>query len=412
MRRKRDLREPDREENGLIKNETASGRTGRLPWILTFAVLAVLVVLVIVMNVRAPITYTTYQSNTISYEKGKVVAVLNEKLEPARGMPGWELGSQTLRVRLDSGVQKGQEIQISNSLSTTHNIHAVAGQSVIVKADRPKGAAPYYTLYNYDRTPGLLAVAVIFVIFMALVGRVKGLKSVLGLCISLFFILGFLLPTIYHGYSPVLMSVLTVIVVATFSLLLLNGFSRKTLTAVAATAAGVVLSALFFLLLSAVLHLFGYNISEAEELIVVAQNTGLQVGQVLFAGVLISSLGAVMDITISVAASLYEMQKVQPGLTAREVFQSGLTIGRDMIGMMCQTLILAFVGSSLATLLVLLSYGTQLDQFMSSDYVAVEVVHAVTGSLAVIASVPVTAGLCALSGRPLLKILRGRKSAG
>lgn len=374
---------------------------GRLPMILTIAVLAVLIVLVAVMNLRAPLTYTVYNSSTIDYEKGTVTAVLEENLEPAPGMPGWELGNQKITVRLNSGTQKGQEIQLDNNLSTTHNIHVQPGQSVIVKADRPKGVKPYYTLYNYDRTPGLCAVAAIFILLMLLVGRFKGLKSVLGLCVSLFFVLAFLLPTIYHGYSPVLMSVLTVIAIAAFSLLLLNGFSRKTLTAVVATAAGVVLSALFFLLLSDLLHLFGYNLAEAEELIVISQNTGLQIGQVLFASVLISSLGAVMDMTMSIASSLYEMKEVQPTLSGQAVFRSGLTIGQDMIGTMCQTLILAFVGSSLSTLLVLVSYGTRFDQFMSSDYVAVEVVHAIAGSLAVIFSVPVTAGLCALPGNPI-----------
>lgn len=369
--------------------------------ILTIAVLAVLIVLVAVMNLRAPLTYTVYNSSTIDYEKGTVTAVLEENLEPAPGMPGWELGNQKITVRLNSGTQKGQEIQLDNNLSTTHNIHVQPGQSVIVKADRPKGVKPYYTLYNYDRTPGLCAVAAIFILLMLLVGRFKGLKSVLGLCVSLFFVLAFLLPTIYHGYSPVLMSVLTVIAIAAFSLLLLNGFSRKTLTAVVATAAGVVLSALFFLLLSDLLHLFGYNLAEAEELIVISQNTGLQIGQVLFASVLISSLGAVMDMTMSIASSLYEMKEVQPTLSGQAVFRSGLTIGQDMIGTMCQTLILAFVGSSLSTLLVLVSYGTRFDQFMSSDYVAVEVVHAIAGSLAVIFSVPVTAGLCALPGNPI-----------
>lgn len=383
----------------MSKTRNTNAGTNRLPLIITAAVLGGLILLVILINLRAPKPYAMYDSDTISYEKGTVTAVLKEQLEPAPGMPGWELGSQDISVRLKNGAQKGQEIQLNNNLSTTHNIHVRAGQSVIVKADRPEGVTPYYSLYNYDRTPGICAAAAIFIALMLLVGRFKGFRSVLGLGISLFFILAFLLPAIYRGYSPVLMSILTVIIISAFSLLLLNGFSKKTLTAVAATAAGVVLSASFFFLLSALLHLFGYNISEAEELILIAQNTGLQIGQVLFAGVLISSLGAVMDMTMSVAAPLYEMKEIRPGLSARALFRSGMRIGRDMVGTMCQTLILAFVGSSLSTLLVLVSYGTQFDQFMSSDYMAIEVVHGIAGSIAVIFAVPITAGLCVLFGK-------------
>ncbi|MBU5626656.1 YibE/F family protein [Oscillibacter sp. MSJ-2] len=378
--------------------------------VVTVAVLAVLTSLVVGMHLTAPEKYVMYSSESITYEQGRVTAVLSERLEEAPGMPGWKLGEQEIRVEFMSGAWKGQEVQLTNNLSTTHNIHVRVGQRVIVKADCPEHVEPYYTLYNYDRAPGLMAVGLIFVAMMALVGRGKGLKSVLGLGISLFFILGFLLPAIYRGWSPVMTASLTVVVIAAFSLILLNGFSRKTATAVTATAAGVVFSAGFFLLLSALLSLSGYNQPEAEELILISQHTGLRIGEVLFAGVLISSLGAVMDTTMSIASSLHELHEVHPDRKGWDLFRSGIVIGRDMIGTMCQTLVLAFVGSSIASLLVLCSYGTRLDQFLSSDYAAIEVVHAVSGSLAVIVSVPVTAFLCALdSSRTNIVKEKGQK---
>lgn len=379
------------------------GGKDKVLFIVACALLVILVVGVLVMNSLSPVDYTMYNSGTITYEKGKVTAVLEEGLEPAPGMPGRELGNQKIIVKLTGGPMKGQEIQINNNLSTTHNIYVRKGQSVIVKADRPEGITPFYSLYNYDRTPGLCAVIVIFIASMLLAGRFKGLQSVIGLGISLFFIFAFLLPAIYRGQSPVWMSILTVIVIAAFSLLLLNGFSRKTLTAFLATASGVLLSGLFFLIISALLPLSGYNIAEAEELILISQGTGLQISQVLFAGVLVSSLGAVMDITVSVAAHMYEVKEQQSDLSARELFRSGMAVGRDMIGAMSMTLILAFVGSSLATLLSLMAYGTRFDQLMSSDYMAVEMVHGFAGSLAVILTVPVTAGLCVLFSGEMMK---------
>lgn len=368
----------------------------QLPLMITSVILAILVMLIIIMNLQTSAGFTMYNSDTITYEKGTVTAVLDERLEPASGMPGRELGYQKLRVRLNSGAQKGQEIELDNNLSTTHSIHVKKGGSVIIKADRPTGITPYYTLYNYDRTPGLLTVAAIFIALMAAVGKLKGLRSLLGLGISLFFILAFMIPAIYRGFSPIWISILTVIIISAFSLLLLNGFSKKTLVAVAATISGIAGSALFYFAISAILRLNGYDIAEAENLILISQGTGLQIGQVLFAGVLISSLGAVIDTTISVSAALYEMKEMQPNLTRQALFKSGMTVGRDIIGANSQTLILAYVGSSLATLLVLVSYGTQFDQFMSSNYIAIEVLHGITGSIAVILSVPITAALCML----------------
>jgi uncharacterized membrane protein len=370
----------------------------RLPAILTSAILAVLIALVILMNRNAPEPYTMYNSDTIAYEKGIVTAVLDERLEPADGLPGRDLGVQKITVRLNGGGRKGQEITADNILSYDHNVRAGVGQAVIVKADRPENAAPMYTLYSYDRTPGLAIVSAILIALMLLTGRAKGLRSALGLGISLFFISGFLIPAIYRGWSPIWMSILTVIIISAFSMLLLNGFSKKTLTAAAASAVGAAVSAAAFAITSAVLRVAGYDISEADELILISRATGLQIGQVLFAGVLIASLGAVMDTTISMSAALYEMKETRPDLTPRALFNSGMMVGRDMIGANCQTLILAFVGSSMPMLLVLISYGTRLDQFLSSNYLAIEVIHGITGSIAVILSVPITAALCALGG--------------
>jgi uncharacterized membrane protein len=368
----------------------------RLPMAITGAVLALSVVAVFAINAGNPITYTMYNSVAIRYEKAIVTAVSSESLEPADGMPGRNLGNQKISVRFKNGPMKGQEIELDNNLSTTHNICVKPGRSVIVKADRPEGVPPYYTLYNYDRTPGLLAVGAILAAFMLAVGGFKGLRGLLGLAISVFFIFALLLPAVYRGYSPVWMSVVTVLLIAVFAILLLNGFGEKTYTALLAVATGVLLSALFFVTISALMDLTGYNIDEAEELILVSRATGLKIREVLFAGVLVASLGAVIDMSVSVAASMYEIREKQPDIQAREWFRSGMSIGKDMIGAMSMTLILAFMGSSLATLLALIAYGARPEQVLSSDYMAVEVAHSITGSLAVIVAVPVTAGLCVL----------------
>lgn len=187
------------------------------------------------------------------------------------------------------------------------------------------------------------------------------------------------------------MTLLTVLLVSSISLLLLNGFCEKTYTATLSTMFGVGISTLFFLILEEYLNLSGYNLDEAESLILIARNTNLQIKEVFFSAVMISSLGAVIDTTMSIAASIYEIREVNPTMKRADLFRSGISIGEDMIGTMCQTLILAFVGSSLATFLVLISYGTQVEQFLSSDYIAIEIVQAFSGSMAILFAVPITA---------------------
>jgi uncharacterized membrane protein len=377
----------------------------------TTAFLIVLVVLVLYMNASTFHTYKIYESGTISYENAKVTAVLEERLEPAEELPGWQVGNQKIIVKLESGPMKGQEITFDNNLSVTHNIHVKQGSSVIVKADRPEGASSFYSLYNYNRAPGLLSVALVFAVLLILVGRVKGLRSAAGLTIVLFFVIAFLIPAIYRGWSPVCAAVLTVLVVSLFSILLLNGFSSKSYTALAAVGIGMLMSALFYKMISFLLLVSGYNIGEAQTLILVSRATGLKIGEVLFASVLVASLGAVIDITVSVSSAMYEVKEKQTELSSRELFRSGMAVGRDIIGAQCMTLMLAFMGSALASLLILMTYGAQLNQILSSDYANIEVLHGITGSLAVITAVPVTAGLCAaLSQKDLTK--KGSKLKG
>lgn len=349
------------------------------------------------LNVIFPNDYWMYSSDGITYDKAKVIEVVEENLTPSEDYLGKYTGSQTIIVEFTSGNQKGEQIEIKNSLSLTHNIYVEVGSSVIIKSDIPETGNPYYSVYNYNRISGLIAIALLFIIAMILVARAKGVKSAIGLIVSLYIIGYFLLPAIYRGWSPILVATISVLLITTISLTLLNGFCEKTYAAIASTMIGVGISVIFYFLLQNFLNLSGYNMSEADELIIISRSTNLVIKEVFFVAVLISSLGAVIDTTMSIASAIYEIREVNSGITKAELVKSGITIGQDMIGTMCQTLILAFVGSAIATLLVLISYGTQVNQFLSSDYIALEIVQAISGSMAIIFAVPITAYLSTIS---------------
>jgi len=359
--------------------------------LIVFGIMFLVVLMVVMYQKSNPIQYQMFTTEGISYEKGKVTKVLSETLELEEGESGRFRGVQNLEVTLKTGKQKGQQIEIKNELSATHNINATEGTNIIIKLDAPEGITPFYTVFNYDRNTGIYLMIGIFLLLMLVVGGRKGIKSVIGLVFTLFFIIGFLLPAIYHGNSPVGTGILTVLVCSLFSLLLLNGFCKKTWTALAAVFVGVLISAGCYYLFSAILHLSGYNLDQAEELIIIHQNTGLQVSQILFVGILVASLGAILDMTMSVASSLFEMKRMHPHMERKDIFIAGMEIGKDMIGTMCETLILAFTGSAITALLVLISYGAQFQQILNSDYIANELLHSITGSVGVILTVPITA---------------------
>ena len=127
----------------------------------------------------------------------------------------------------------------------------------------------------------------------------------------------------------------------------------------------------------------------------VAVTTLILFAALLIAGVLVSSLGAVMDVAVSLTAALMELVAVDPSVTARQVMKSGFNIGKDMIGTMSNTLILAFAGTALNTMLVLTAYGVSRTQFISSDYLAIELAQGLSATIGVILTVPITTGICA-----------------
>lgn len=354
-------------------------------WLICLAVL--IGTLILLFLPEGERLFQTLTTDSITYKPGRVQAVLEENLSESTLKGGQMLGSQTLEVALDSG----ETVQLDNHLTDTHNVLAEEGMQVIVCVDAPENVEPYYTLYNYDRTGGIAAVVLLFLALMVLVGGQKGFASALSVVFSLAFFLRVTIPAIYVGQAPILMGLVTVLVAAVVTILLIYGPNPRGALAVGVTLIGELLACLLFWGFSRILHLTGFQTSDAENLLVVAQNTGLDISTVLFAATMIASLGAVMDVAMSLLSALWELTDTAQSLSPKQLFHSGLNIGRDMIGTNCNTLIFAFVGGALMTILVLFSYGTQDTQLLNSDYLALELAQGLCGTCAVILTVPLAA---------------------
>ena len=340
-------------------------------------------------------SYSKFNSETLHYVKGKVTSVTSERLEQDAADPSLYLGEQEVVVEILEGDKKGEQVEIDNYLTQVHNIRVSNNQRVIVCADTPENATPYYTIFNYDRTLPLWMLIGVFALVVILVGKRKGVRALLGVAFSLLTVVLFLAQAIFHGFSPIAVTLLTVLLSTAATLLLLNGFSRRSAVGALATLAGVCVTGMIFAVFAWVLHLSGYNSDTAEELLLVRDATGLSVRPLLLAGVLISALGAVMDVAVSLAAALEELVTVNPNLTRKELMRSGLNIGKDMIGTMSNTLILAFAGTALNTMISLLAFGYQFRQLFSSDYLAIELTQGLCATLGVVLTVPIAAGISA-----------------
>jgi uncharacterized membrane protein len=186
------------------------------------------------------------------------------------------------------------------------------------------------------------------------------------------------------------------VTVATF--VILGGIDRKTVCACLGTLAGIVLATLFGMAAQAILRIDGYRQEYAEALLQLRQTgeSGIGISGLITAGVIVGALGAVMDVAMSISSAIQELVRVNDALTSADLFRSGMNIGRDMVGTMTNTLILAILGSGFTLVVYIYSLGLQGSQLLSSAYISLEAISALASSAGVMLAVPLTAAVCAV----------------
>jgi len=331
--------------------------------------------------------YSSAPGTYVSYEKAHVLAVEKEALSKDRAT-GFDVGYQTVRIKVLTGEHKGEEISVRNALNYTTNVRASAGAGVIICIDTANKNTYNAWIYSYDRGQFLCILVLAFIAVLCIVGKDRGVKSVLGILFTFTGIIFLFIPMLYRGYSPALASMGVVIVTICVVVMLLGGMTVKTLSAILGSVSGIIISMLFLTASLKITHLSGFSTNEADTLIQIAGKTTMKVGELLFAAILISSLGAIMDIAISIASSVHEVYTSNKGLGAKELFGSGMNVGRDMMGTMANTLIIAFTGTSLNILVLLYSWNVTYYQLINNNMIAIYVVQAVSGSIAVVLTVP------------------------
>lgn len=342
----------------------------------------------------------------------------NEIIQNANDVQGLYGGAQVATVRILTGRYIGNVVSASNILTTEEQVVAHTGQILVVDITSKADGSGTVTVDNYFRLPfwGLLVLGVIALLLW--IGKKKGLFSLVALGFNLICVLFIFIPMVFHGYDPLLSALLVTLLSSCATFVLLSGWSSKTVSAWVGTMSGVCISAAIASLSDLLTHLNGFSLSDSDSLIVIAQKTHLHLESLLFAGVLIASFGAVMDISMSIASAVDELYRLNPSLTMRGLFSSGIRVGQDMMGTMINTLLLAFAGSSISVLLLLYSYLVPLSnstvsaqqypevlsktsqvplmQLLNSNLVGVEILQGVIGAAAIVLTVPIVAWACAV----------------
>lgn len=324
------------------------------------------------------------------FAKAVVTETSRDNLQAVTGNETGDSQEVTLRIR--SGKYEGKIVKGYSMNGYLYGADCKVGTKVIVKLSEYKGNISA-SVYNYDREFEITMLILFFLATMWLVGGKKGFNSIIALIFTFVVVIMLYVPLMYVGVSPFLAAVLSVILITVITHILLADLQIKSISAMIGTVCGVIVAGIIAMLFGKLGHVNGYNVNEIETLVYIGQNSKLDIGGMLFSGILISSLGAVMDVAMSVSSSLNEIYINSPDISAKELFKSGINIGRDMIGTMSNTLILAYVGSSVNLIMIIYAYSYEMHQVMNMYSIAIEIMSGIAGTMGIILSVPFTSAI-------------------
>ncbi|RLC67005.1 MAG: YibE/F family protein [Chloroflexi bacterium] len=329
----------------------------------------------------------------------RVIEVLEEgTVEAPAG--GASYPYQRLLLRIEGGSLAGQEITVEEGTANIINqqrLFQVGDRVYVERAVGPQGEERFY-ISDFVRTSPLFWIAVLFVGLVVLVGRGRGLRSLLGTLFSLVVVFTFVLPQIIAGRDPVVVSIIGSTLLLAVSTYLVYGWNPKAHAAVVGMMISLVLTGGLAWLFVEWTRLTGLSVEESSYL-VIELGAGLDFRGLVLGGIIIGSLGVLDDICVGQASAVFELVNANRDLSWRELFRSSLNIGRDHIAAMVNTLLLAYVGASLPLMLVFLIYREPIWRRVNREPIAEEIVRTLVGSVGLVLAVPITGLIASLMAR-------------
>lgn len=299
-------------------------------------------------------------------------------------------------IDIESGPDAGQRTMLETTPGPGQPVLAVGDQ---VRLSRSTGfdGETAYGFEDFTRSVPLALWGLAAAIVVCAVGAWRGFRALLGVGVAMAVIVGFLLPSLLDGNSPVALAVVAGAAILFVVLYLAHGVSLRTSAALFGTLSALLLAAglsKFAIATTSITGLAEDNSATIQAFLGEVSVTGL-----LLAGFIIGSLGVLNDVTISQAATVFELAGVDQTLTVRQLFGTAMRVGRDHIASMVYTLVLAYAGASLPLLIIFSVSQRSLSEILTSDIVAVELVRSIVGAIAVVLAVPLTTLVAALLTR-------------
>lgn len=340
-----------------------------------------------------PLPPVEYHEETL---EGKVTSILEEKKIAPIGIDKPQL-YQKLLILITKGSLKDKTITVENGALPMSNLqqYKVGDELAITYSKDFEGNDVFY-ITDYIRRGALMWLFAIFVIMAVVIGRWQGITSLLGMGISFAVIFKFILPQILGGSEPVATAIIGSMIIIPATFLLSHGANKKTMIAIAGTVISLLVAGILAGIMVNAARLTGFA-SEEAGFLQVYQPGLIKMKGLLLAGIIIGVLGVLDDITISQSAIVRQLKEVNPNLKTGELYRKAMSVGKDHIASMVNTLVLVYTGAALPLLLLFINNPHPFSEIVNYEIIADEIVRTLVGSIGLILAVPITTIIAVLA---------------
>lgn len=305
---------------------------------------------------------------------------------------------QEILIEVKEGEFRGEVITTVHRLSgnPAQDFYFNEGERVLVWIEHADGEVQRSLVREVTRDQYLGYIVGFFILSLIAIGGMKGVKTVLSLGITVFLILELLIPLIIAGLPPIPLTIIISSMIAASSVLIIGGFNRKSVAAIIGTIGGVIIAGIIAWISMDLTRLTGLSGEESQMLMYLSNEIEFDFIGLLFAGMIIGAVGAVLDIGMSIASAIEEVKKNNPTVGLKGMFKSGMNLGKDIMGTMANTLILAYTGASMSLLIVIQAHNVPFSRVVNMDAIATEIVRVFAGSIGLIYAIPITAIVSAM----------------
>ncbi len=347
-------------------------------------------------KICAPVTEENTDEN---YYKAKVISVgetVTEEFSLDDENTMVTRSTTFFEAEIKNGEYKGEVVQCAQDMDYmyAYNSRDVAvGDSILIAEPsfdmETEDGEETWIFIEHNRIGTIVTMCIVFFLLIIMIGRLKGISTILSLLFAVLSVFMVYIPSLLKGFNIYVMTVIVALFMIFMSLIIINGWNKKTLCAVFGNTVGIAIAGVLTVIMTNALGLTG--IIDEDYVLLTLLDNPINLRGIVWGSVVIGALGAVMDVSMTIASAMNEFNDTMEGKSFKKMLRSGMNIGRDAIGTMTNTLILAYIGGALATVLLLMAYNKNILYLFNMEMIMAEIIQAVVGSIGILAAVPATA---------------------